>query len=58
MTTTHPPLNPPEEASMSITERADHHIGPTPDPTEVSARLGRWCFSRVADRADVIALGQ
>jgi hypothetical protein len=25
---------------MSITECADHHIGPTPDPTEVSARLG------------------
>jgi hypothetical protein len=25
---------------MSITERADHHIGPTPDPTEVIACLG------------------
>jgi len=40
MTTTHPPLNPPQEASLGITGRADHHIGPTPDPTEVSARLG------------------
>jgi uncharacterized protein len=23
-----------------------------------AAALGRWCFSRVAERADVIALGQ
>ena len=26
---------------MSITEHADHHVGPTSDPTEVSARPGR-----------------
>ena len=25
---------------MSITERADHHVGFTPDTTKVSARLG------------------
>jgi hypothetical protein len=32
--------------------------GPSDLERQILMLLGRWCFSRVADRADVIALGR